>query len=69
MRVNLTGFSTILSMIPQDVLEKLRCPVCLLPLQYQVQPESLRCGQCCRVYPVRDELPILLVEEATVEPE
>ena len=29
---------------------------------------GLRCGQCRRVYPVRDDIPIMLPEEATVEP-
>ena len=28
---------------------------------------GLRCGQCKRVYPVRDDIPIMLPEEATVE--
>ena len=28
---------------------------------------GLRCAQCKRVYPVRDDIPIMLPEEATVE--
>ena len=29
--------------------------------------EGLRCEQCKRVYPVRDDIPIMLPEEATIE--
>jgi len=28
----------------------------------------LKCTQCHRVYPVKDDIPIMLIDEATVEP-
>ena len=31
------------------------------------EPESLKCTQCRRVYPVKDDIPIMLVDEATIE--
>jgi hypothetical protein len=55
-------------MIPQDLLEILVCPVCKKPLVLKVNPESLKCDGCQRVYPVRDNIPVLLVDQATVEP-
>jgi uncharacterized protein len=55
-------------MIPQDLLEILVCPVCKKPLVLKVNPESLKCDACQRVYPVRDNIPVLLVDQATVEP-
>jgi len=55
-------------MIPQDLLEILVCPVCKKPLVLKTSPEALKCNQCLRVYPVRDNIPILLVDEATMEP-
>lgn len=54
-------------MIPQDLLEILVCPACKGPLSLRENPESLRCSACMRIYPVRDNIPILLVEEATIE--
>ena len=55
-------------MIPQDLLEILVCPVCKKPLVLKDTGESLKCGACRRVYPVRDNIPILLVDEAVTEP-
>ena len=54
-------------MIPQDLLEILVCPVCKKPLTQKDTGESLKCGHCHRVYPVRDNIPILLVDEAVTE--
>ena len=55
-------------MIPQDLLAILVCPACKKPLEYRTAPESLKCAVCHRVYPVQDDIPILLIEEATVDP-
>ena len=54
-------------MIPQDLLDILACPLCKTPLTLGPNGESLKCGSCHRVYPVRDNIPILLVDEATLE--
>ena len=54
-------------MIPKDLLDILVCPVCKKPLAVQGDGESLKCAECRRVYPVRDDIPILLVDEAKIE--
>jgi uncharacterized protein len=54
-------------MVPQDLLEILVCPVCKKALVQKENGESLKCVECKRVYPVRDDIPILLVDEATTE--
>ncbi len=54
-------------MLSKDLLEMLVCPACKADLKYRQNPESLKCTQCCRVYPVRDGLPIMLIDEARVE--
>ena len=59
---------TMRGMIPKDLLEILVCPACKQPLEYRQNPESLKCIQCHRVYPVKDDIPIMLVDEAKVEP-
>jgi len=53
--------------IHPDLLEILACPVCKTPIEVVKGGAGLRCGQCKRVYPVRDDIPIMLPEEATVE--
>lgn len=57
-----------LAMIPKDLLEILVCPECKQPLVLQDNGRALKCGQCHRVYPVRDDIPVLLIDEAVVEP-
>ena len=53
--------------IHPDLLEILACPVCKTPIEVVKDGAGLRCGQCKRVYPVRDDIPIMLPEEATVD--
>ena len=55
-------------MIAKDLLEILVCPACKQALEYRQNPASLKCAQCHRVYPVKDDIPIMLVDEATIEP-
>ena len=54
-------------MIAKDLLEILVCPACKQALEYRENPESLKCKQCHRVYAVKDDIPIMLVDEATIE--
>jgi len=56
-----------LGMIPKDLLEILVCPSCKQALEYRQDPENLKCTQCRRVYPVKDNIPIMLIDEAQVE--
>jgi uncharacterized protein len=54
-------------MIAQDLLDILVCPVCKKLLQLKETGESLKCLECRRVYPVRDNIPIMLVDEAAID--
>ena len=56
-------------MIPQDLLEMLVCPVCKEPVVLNENGNSLKCGKCRRVYPVQDDIPIMLVDAATIDPQ
>jgi len=53
--------------IHPELLEILACPVCKTPIEVVKEGAGLRCAQCKRVYPVRDDIPIMLPEEATIE--
>ena len=55
-------------MLRKDLLEDLVCPACIQPLEYRENPESLKCKKCNRVYAVKDDIPIMLIDEAKVEP-
>ena len=54
-------------MIPQDLLDILVCPACKKPLALRADGLSLKCEACTRAYPVRDKIPILLIDEAVLE--
>ena len=45
------------------LLELLRCPACRAELAPPLDDE-LACTGCARVYPIRDGVPVLLVDEA-----
>ncbi len=53
-------------MISKELLDVLACPVCKSPLS--LGTDCLKCATCRRVYPIRDGIPILLVDEAIIEP-
>jgi uncharacterized protein YbaR (Trm112 family) len=54
-------------MISQDLLDILVCPVCKKPVALNATGKSLKCGECRRVYPIQDDIPIMLVTAATID--
>jgi uncharacterized protein YbaR (Trm112 family) len=55
--------------IPKDVLAMLVCPVCKKPVHGVSGDSGYKCEACRRVYPVRDGIPVMLPEEATIASE
>ncbi|HEY6387875.1 MAG TPA: Trm112 family protein [Candidatus Acidoferrum sp.] len=53
--------------IPTELLEILVCPLCKTPVTLTADNSGLKCETCRRVYPVRDDIPVMLVEEAKIE--
>ena len=52
-------------MLDEKLLEILACPKCKGDLEYRTEPEEiLICHSCNLVYEVRDDIPIMLVDEA-----
>jgi uncharacterized protein len=54
-------------MVSPDLLDILVCPLCKKRLVLVHEGQALQCGECHRVYPIRDGIPILLVDEAVIE--
>lgn len=50
--------------IPADLLEILACPRCKQPVEPDQGHENLTCRSCRLVYPVRDGIPVMLIDEA-----
>ena len=55
-------------MIPKDLLEILACPLdkAEVRLASEAGAEWIVCSKCGRKYPVRDDIPVMLVEEAVL---
>lgn len=55
--------------ISPELLEILRCPKCKSEVKIDEAATRLKCvnPECSLVYPIRDEIPVMLIDEATVE--
>jgi uncharacterized protein len=51
--------------LPPQLLSILVCPKCKGELEYREAESSLVCHRCALRYPVRDDIPIMLLDEAT----
>ncbi len=49
-------------MLDPELLRILACPVCVAPLQQAA--DRLVCTACGRRYPIRQGIPVLLIDEA-----
>lgn len=54
--------------VPRQLLEILVCPKCKGELEYRELESALHCNGCRLKYPVRDGIPIMLIEEASPLP-
>jgi hypothetical protein len=50
--------------IDQELLDILACPRCKGPLRVVAEPEGLACDSCRLLYPVVDDIPVMLIDEA-----
>jgi uncharacterized protein len=50
-----------------ELLKILVCPLCKAPVNLTESGQGLKCSQCRRVYPIRDDIPVMLISEAKVE--
>ena len=54
-------------MVDPELLEILVCPDCKTRSTWS-KGTALKCPQCRRVYPIKDDIPVMLIDEATIEP-
>jgi hypothetical protein len=52
--------------VRQDLLDILVCPLCKAPVKLLPDGSGLKCQACKRVYPIRDDIPVMLPEEAKI---
>ncbi len=50
--------------ISTELLEILACPKCKGDIVLNEQHDGLICTACRLVYPIRDDIPIMLIDEA-----
>ena len=50
--------------ISQELLEVLACPKCKGDLKLTEKEDGLICENCRLLYEIRDEIPIMLIDEA-----
>jgi uncharacterized protein YbaR (Trm112 family) len=54
--------------VDPELLEILACPNCKTKVELVNSGTALKCPQCRRVYPIKDDIPVMLIDEATIEP-
>lgn len=54
--------------IKKDLLDILACPACHGKIVHDEEKDTLNCQnpQCRRRYPIRDGIPVMLIEESVV---
>ena len=55
--------------INPELLEILACPLCKEDVKLTADEKGLKCVKCHRVYPIKDDIPVMLIDEASIEPE
>ena len=54
--------------VDPKLLEILACPVCKTPVRLEKDESGLFCERCHRLYPIKDDIPVMLEEEARIQP-
>ncbi|MDX2434619.1 MAG: Trm112 family protein [Desulfobacterales bacterium] len=51
-------------MISKELLDILACPKCKGPVELTEEKDGLVCTSCRLLYEIRDDIPIMLIDEA-----
>ncbi|MDX8406056.1 MAG: Trm112 family protein [Mariprofundus sp.] len=52
-------------MLDQALLKILACPKCKGDVHYNAKKTALACDACQLAYPIRDDIPVMLIDEAS----
>ena len=55
--------------ISEQLLEILVCPACRARLEMKPDGSGLKCIECKRVYSIRDDIPVMMIDQAKIEDE
>jgi uncharacterized protein YbaR (Trm112 family) len=55
--------------VSQELLDILVCPLCKTPVKLTPDQQGLKCSTCRRVYAIRNDIPIMLIDEAVIDKE
>ena len=55
--------------VSKELLDILVCPLCKVSVTLTEDGQGLKCSQCQRVYPIKDDIPVMLVDDARIDPE
>jgi uncharacterized protein len=55
--------------VAQELLDILVCPLDKTPVKLTDDHNGLKCPTCRRVYPIREDIPVMLVDEASIASE
>lgn len=55
-----------MSLIKKELFDLLVCPIDKAPLKESEKESKLECTECGRRYPVKDGIPVMLIDEAEI---
>ncbi len=55
--------------VSQELLDILVCPACKVAVKLTPDGQGLKCAQCRRVYPIKDDIPDMILDDAKVDAE
>jgi hypothetical protein len=55
--------------VSQELLDILVCPSDKTPVKLTSDKHGLKCPSCRRVYPIREDIPVMLIDEARIDAE
>ena len=53
-------------MISKELLDILACPKCKGPVELTEKEDGLTCISCRLLYEIRNDIPVMLIDEATI---